>query len=384
MTLIELMIAMAIFVILATIMLTLVTWTIHMWKKSERRRVLYERAGGAIERIADDLSLAMGHEPVGVEQVRVKFIGDYDATTGHQRMAFVRSFEAGPERALTYAAADGRSNDMAFRPPADDEDAPAKKPVVRSGPPDQDAFTGKFVGDFKALGGLAQVMYFERGQVLYRSIRAPAENSMELLANPSAGTPVISDCLYLAFDYWSQYSTSWAHMPSKSKVKGAETIWDSTRGITKAPFDKFIMHRGRESLNDPTDDVFPQKVKITIVTDSPLPRCVHTKLIDGIGDTDGMIYVDSTQGFEEGGTEQSYILIGKEWIHYKLKKPDAFVADVRGARGTNRDSYDEGAIVRRGRLFTRTVFVPGFREDWIPDKVYFQRLENIREAQAKE
>ena len=32
------------------------------------------------------------------------------------------------------------------------------------------------------------------------------------------------------------------------------------------------------ALNDPTDDVFPQMIKIIVCVDSTMPRCVYTKL----------------------------------------------------------------------------------------------------------
>jgi hypothetical protein len=377
------MITLAIFVGLAAVMLSLVTWVVRMWSQSERRRVLYERAGGAMERIADDLRLAIGREPAGVDLVRVRFIGDLDPRSGRQRLMFVRSFESGPERAITFAAGDGQPNNLKFRP-EEDEDGLTKaiKATRASGSLDGDSYTGKRVGDFRALGGMAQVAYFEQNRTLYRAIRAPAEGPFLKMLNPKAATPVITDCLYLRFDYWSQYTATWHEMPGKSKTRGPEKIWDSTRGINDQLMMKFILHRGPESLNDPTDDVFPQKVRITLTVDSPMPRCVNTKLTDDLGPDDGMIYVDSTRGFRKGGTDQSYILIGKEWIHYKDKTRHSFIADVRGARGTNRLDHGEDDVVRTGRTFRRIVFIPGHREDWTPNEVYFQRLRNIQEART--
>lgn len=450
------MITMAIFVGLATIMLSLVNWVTRMWTQSERRRVLYERAGGAVEKVADDLRLAIGREPYGVDEVRVRFMGDIDPQWGGQRVMFVRSFETGPERAITFHAGDGKRNALMFRPVRDEDDLDqAIQAIQNEGAPDTDPFTGRAIGDFKPLGGMAQVGYSVVDRVLYRSMRAPAIGSMlrimpkktrltrsidpdteaisvestaefpggggkfsiikiedEWMAyeakDPSTfvvtergirnsdpvehpkgasvlwleySTPVVTDCLYLRFDYWSQYTSTWDEMPKRSKTRrGPEKIWDSTRAITDPLLSKFVMHRGKESLHDPSDDVFPQKIRITVCVDSPMPRCVNTKLADDLGESDGMIYVDSTRGFPRGGTDQSYILINDEWIHYKDKTRDAFVADLRGARGTTRSDHGEEDVVRTGHTFRRIVFIPGHREDWEPDEVYYQRLQNIEDA----
>src|SRR5262249_16474885 len=116
------------------------------------------------------------------------------------------------------------------------------------------------------------------------------------------------------------------------KNSGAQRIWDSTRGITGAPLNRFFLHRGSggdsTSLNDPDDDVFPRKIRVTVVVDSPMPRCVNTKLTDNIGDGDSDIPVDEVKGFADGSAdgsgEDSYILIDEEWIRYAKKDESGF------------------------------------------------------------
>ncbi|MBI3828544.1 MAG: hypothetical protein HY291_03455 [Planctomycetes bacterium] len=371
------MITLAIFVALAWMMLLMVQEIVKGWSKAERQRVLYERAAGAMDRMTDDLAAALCAEPPGVDQVLVRFIGDIDPKTGVQRLMFVRSFEAGPERAMTLFAGDGKPNEVRFEPPEEDAKGKKKAPAAPVNQAvDQDYYTGKNVGDYRALGGMAQIAYFVQDQTLYRSIRAPADGKFGPLLAPNAATPLVTDVLYFSIDYWSQYTYSWEDPGKASKSKGAEKIWDSTRGIEGMPLSKFILHR-KGSENDPEDDVFPMKVRVTVTVDSPMPRCVHTKLLEGVGARDGMLFVDSTQGFPAGGKPDSLILIGNEWIHYKDKTDDAFKADLRGARGTVGQDHADGAIVRRGETFTRVVFIPGFRSDWTPDEVYYQRKDAL-------
>jgi len=372
-TLVEVLVTITIFVILAWMMMVMVQEITKGWTKAERQRVLYERAAGALDRVADDLSMALCREPTGTTDVRVRLLGDLDAQTGMQRVMFVRSFEAGPERALTFFAGDGRPNTLRFRPP-EEEDAPRNAPTpVAYTPPDRDTFTGKFAGDYRALGGMAQVAYFVEKQTLYRAIRAPVSDQFADLLNTHAATPLVGDVLYLAFDYWGQSTSQWEQPGKGSNVRGAERIWDSTRGIAAAPLGQFFLHRGRESLTDPEDDVFPMKIRVTITVDSPLPRCTHTKLAEASSSSDGMLFVNSTQGFPEGGTENSYILVGNEWIHYTSKTADAFKASRRGARGSSAVDHPADELVRIGQTFRRVIFIPGFRVDWTSDEHWRER-----------
>jgi hypothetical protein len=133
------------------------------------------------------------------------------------------------------------------------------------------------------------------------------------------------------------------------------------------------LHRGKDSLNDPEDDVFPRKVRVRVTIDSTLPRCVYTKLVDEIGDGEMDLFVDSIKGFPDGGDEDSFLLIDDEWIHYAKKANDHFYLDKRGARGTHAVAHKRDAVVRTGKTFERVVFVPGWREDFTPDEIYFAR-----------
>lgn len=374
-TLVEVMITLAIFVSLAAMTLWMMRALIDSWTTGERHRELYERASGALDHMAEDLSLALSQEPPGVAKAQVKFIGDYDAATGQQTVTFVRTFESGPERALTFFAGDGQPNALRFRTKEQMEDDDAPPPPA--GVADADNYTGAKIGDYKALGGMAMIKYGVVDRVLYRQILAPVPDPLPKSLDAKTATPVIEDALYLGFDYWTQYSTGWIEGKTPRDTSGPSKVWDSTRGITALPLNAFILHRGEPtdglSYNDPSDDVYPQKVRITLTVDSPMPRCTHTKTLDELSTDDGMIFVGSTKGFPAGGTPDSYILIDNEWIHYKEKKDDRFVVDVRGARGTTRAEHDADAVVRVGKTFRRTVYLLGYKDDFVPDEIYMLR-----------
>ena len=379
MTLIEIMVSLAIFVLLAMFLLMAVREVVTQWTMGERRRALYEKAAGVVDVLADDIRLALSREPAGATEVKVRFIGDYAPGTSLQRLMFVRAFEAGPERAITSTDADGRVNELMFKPP-EDPNAPVqkgKKAQAVPGIPDLDEYTGLKIGDYKALGGMAMVGFFLKDRVLYRTIHAPVPAVMSALLRPETSQILATDVLYLGFDYWTQTTQTWDQQPDRSKSRGPEHVWDSTRGITAAPLGRFILHRGPESLNDPDDDVFPEKVRVTVSIDSPMPRCVYTKLVGVIGETDGEIEVESTKGFSDGGDENAFILIEEEWIRFKKKSPEHFIVEQRGARGTIAKGHPENAVVRTGKTFVRVVYLPNWREDFTSDDAYRARKQPI-------
>ncbi len=370
-TLIEVMISMSIFVVLATFAIMGVREVVAEWTLGERRRIVYEKAAGALDLMADDIGQVLTQEAEGVSEVKMRLIGDYQPGGKQQRLMFVRAFEGGPERATTYAAGDRTSLPMVFAPPVD-----PNKPVVK--PPQPDAatdpqdYTGLSVGNFNPLGGMALVGYFATNQTLYRTILAPVPRAISSLLTPQGSQVVATDVLFLGFDYWSQNTKDWSR-PKGSKKDWPEQIWDSTRGIDTETLKGFFLHRGSESLDDPEDDVFPQMIRITLTVDSPMPRCVYTKLTHEIGEGDGRIDVEKTQGFEDGALEDSFILIDDEWIHYSKKNADHFLVDGRGARNTTPHSHGDNAIVRTGKTFRRVVYIPAWRENFEPDAAYFAR-----------
>jgi hypothetical protein len=99
-----------------------------------------------------------------------------------------------------------------------------------------------------------------------------------------------------------------------------------------------------------------------------MPRATHTFLSEDLGPHFGEVYVESTRGFPEGGREDSFLLIGNEWVRYKQKHADRFVVEdrkdreSRGARGTIPQDHARGALVRLGRAFRRVVFLPCYND----------------------
>lgn len=373
-TLLELLVTMTIFLFMAGMLILIIHQTTQAWARGERERTLLERAAGALDRIANDLSVACGQDPIGVDTVQSRFIGDL-SSNGSPRIMFARTFEAGPERALTLSAADGRTSDLGIRPQDLDSKKEDSKPA-RPGTVDNDVYTGTALGDYRAIGGMAQVAWWVENRTLYRGIRAPVDpQNYKALVNTATASILAEDVLYFDVSYWHQATSSWDQVDRATGKLGPEKIWDSTRGITAKPLISFVLHRGAISENDPSDDVFPSKVRITMTVDSPMPRCVNTQLTRSIANDADRIPVVSIRGFPAGDTPDSYILIDQEWVRYKDKSGDTFLVAERGARGTVAEAHDEDAVVRVGRTFSRTVFLKNYRDDWTSDKEYFARMQ---------
>lgn len=379
-SLIEVVVTLGIFSILATFLFVAVQEVTNQWKTGERRRALYEKAAAVIDIMADDIRLAYTREQPGAQEVKCKFIclpEESHENAWHQQLMFVRTFEAGPERAILHNAGDGRPGTIQLKAPNEE----GGNDEFDSRLIDAQDYTGSANGDFRAPGGTAMVAYFSRNQTLYRAIRAPVDGRFGSLLTEEAGQPIATDVLYLAFEFWGQRTESWTLDPSeKDKTLGPQRIWDSTRGYSNGPLRNFYLHRGKDSLNDPEDDVFPRKVRVTVTVDSPMPRCVHTRLVEDLGETDMEFDVDSAKGFPDPEESDTYIIIDEEWMLLGRSKNDHFQLKKRGQRSTFAREHKAGAIIRVGRTFDRVIFVPGWREDFTTDDVYAARKKEKAEA----
>lgn len=363
-TLAELLVTIAIFVALVALTTYLLRGTLRMWRAAERRRAVEEKGEGALALLAEDLRQALTRDSlIAGDRVRVAMLADVDTATGMQKIFFVRAFERGPERTLTFAAADGLVDDGLLVPAKEDETkAGPLPPDKKKKKPDTEFFTGG-AGDLKAPAGMAQVGWFVLDGTLMRAVRAPAVGALNTLETAGFARPVAKDVLYLGFEFWGgRERGSSLTVPLPGKGRRTLRIWDSTRGL----FRFFPYYRGRGSVNDPRDDVFPRLIRVTLTVDIPLPRCVHTQLTEPMAVEDMVAKVESTRGFPEGGTDRSYILIAGEWMHYSDLKSEKFIIDRRGARGTVAKDISEEEVVRTGVTFQRVVYLPNHRESPFP------------------
>ncbi|NUN53659.1 MAG: hypothetical protein HUU06_12860, partial [Planctomycetaceae bacterium] len=147
---------------------------------------------------------------------------------------------------------------------------------------------------------------------------------------------------------------------------GLSPTWDSTRGLLPAGIgpDQFFLAKGPSSLENSVDDVFPAKVRVTLVVDRVGSDARVGELAQGIGPEDTTIRVDSTRFAPGGDPVGKFVKIGNEWIQWSDRDDTTFTVERRGARGTRKETHASGALVRAGATLVRDVPVPAHREDW--------------------
>ena len=360
-------VAIGIFIAMGAALVTLMHLGLDQWRKGERRRKIYEQAQSALGQLGLDLEVAFTREPapraqsggVGVLPT-ARFFCTGDGAGGSQRLSFVRTFEAGPERAFTFDAGRGKE-------------------------PYTDGFAGD-PRDLTAIGGLLGVSYFlggSSGRELRRATLgppAPARSSLLCTTGPQEGEVLIGNVLHLGFRFRTQTTDTWddpppGTRPGRKAWRWPETVWDSTRGAgveglepTSGRKRPFALARGPESLMELSDDVFPEVVETTLVVEGDAARALRTDLTEPLSVADPEVRVASTRGFVDPSMGYPYLLVGgTEWISYEAKGKRSFKVSARGLRGTKASAHPKGADVRAGTTFVMRAHVPGWRADWTSD-----------------
>jgi len=369
---------MGVLLVLGLMMITLMRSALENWNQAERQRKIYSRARAVFDCLQDDLESALTRDPPGSPVVARMFCEPDTRNAGRQVLMLVRTFGSGPERPYTFHSGDALDAvDLPAVDPAkprpDDEDASpltgrVDEEVYNGADDDGDGHVDE---DLAAAGGAAQVAYLHQGRQLKRAVCSPglpAFRDTFAFAQPLADDVLFFDVL-LATRYtstWRETGRDGKPLPLVPSPKhrmgqeyGPERIWDSTRGVING-FSFFV---GPLSAADGDDDVFPDRVRVTLVVESDEYRTVRTDTIGFTDEAVGLVRVASTRGFPPPGTEASYILVNDEWMHYSAMDERSFTIDRRGERRTARASHAEGSPVRCGTTFTRTFYLPGNRQE---------------------
>jgi prepilin-type N-terminal cleavage/methylation domain-containing protein len=198
----------------------------------------------------------------------------------------------------------------------------------------------------------------ERGPVDAKDVRAVAQQ-------------VLNGVLYFGVDFWSRKTTSW---DEKIRVKdgGPMSTWDSTRGILPFGEDNlgtFYLSKRKTaadpgSLDDPTDDTFPRKIRVTCVVEELGRNARVGYLTEPMAADAKSIQVEDARFFPLSETSRRYVKIEGEWMEVGL--PDGRTIPVlhRGVRGTEATPHAAGARVHHGRSFVAEYDVAAFRDTY--------------------
>lgn len=390
-TLVELLVAMGIFLVLGTSLMVILRGGLATWRRSEARQESFAAAQSLVSQLAEDLRSAVAPHDTpldGMGEVEARMLCDVDAA-GRQRLFLVRTLKAESEHPITGLAGTtiGADRNVDYR--EDLEEARESR--------------------LRATGGAMEVAWvLGPDDVLYRGVKAPPGPPGSLFADqdpyelspptatapggrpgatpgPAPGAPAARDdaaalppllrpfamnVIHLELRFWTQYTTSWdPGSPPRRRLQANEKsgpllYWDSTRAVLapedddRRRFDTFV---SRASLTDPRDDLFPAKVRVELTVREHPAAGSSTFLTRPASRSDAELYVQDPGRLPPKG----HLLLDREWVKYDEVQRDRVVVaqNGRGARGTAAVEHDLVEVVV-GRSFVVIVDVPAWREDW--------------------
>lgn len=348
-TLIEILVALGIFIMLGSSLVMFLRDGISTWRIGEVRREGYERAEAILNPICDDIRAVFSDSDPGPGGglVEVLFLCDRDSFQ-RPRLRLVRALDDETRNPVSRIAGSltGGLADIDYR---------------------NDAMEAR-LGVLRAPGGLAEVCYQlgpEKGsEVLWRGFKSPVGGDGTLFEDinlapdvdgaPMRCRPVADGILHLEFGFWGGDRRHWVNGVLQRSVP----VWDSTRGILSG-LEDYGFYFDPKSRDDHLDDVFPNTVEILLVL-KPARSVALGRLTSDIDDVQTDISVDSTAQYPIGA--ETHIRIDDEWIRVGQLTPTAFVDCVRGVRGTQASPHLRNQRVVHGTDFRRTVRVPTSRD----------------------
>ena len=239
----------------------------------------------------------------------------------------------------------------------------------------------------RATGGLLEVVLLavpddpDRPGILtlYRLFRAPAGGPKSLLdpANfdslakihaAAAGHSIQDGVLDFRVTFRNAFATSWADGSVRTggaRVQDGQayvgSVWDSTRALD----DKFALYRGKDSLGDVRDDVFPSmaRFEVTLATPGVFGFTRGDTLLSASATPDEKkIRLESVSMLLHAGPEERWFKVDAEWMKTTYSRVDAgelFALVERGQRGTVAKEHLTSAPVYIGATIASDVTLVG-------------------------
>jgi prepilin-type N-terminal cleavage/methylation domain-containing protein len=363
-TLVELLIAMSLFVVLSTALIALLTQAFDFLRVGTAGSEVSDKGSDFLRPFRADLENVIVERSLEPGSARIRFLcdgipfdsdGDGNVDYLAQRLAFVRSTREELADPVTRLAGTN----------------PAATQVI-DGKNDYDEAKA---GELRAAGGMMEVLYIaipddpenDPGLLtLYRATRMPVGGSGSLLDPQTVRSmddvrrvaePFVAGVLYFGVEF----ST-----PEGSSVGGTIRTWDSTRGILERgkKMNQFPFGKGPESLDDPRDDISPRTVIVTFVFGRTGGEEEAIYLDGGLSESATSVRVSSTAFANR--SEEPYIKVGTEWMSWATRTRTEFKGLSRGQRGTFpvAQGMSDDVIVRAGYTVRRTITIPAYREDY--------------------
>lgn len=397
----EILIAMSILVAIGGGLVSLLGHGVSVWNTAEKRGRAYETARALLERIAEDLrAVSVHHEET---QILARFLADADPG-GRQRLRFVRATSAESSDAVL------RQGGRLIGPRA-----PASYDGI------DDASEGAS-GVLRPASGLMEVLYLldprPGGRSVWRGVRAPVGGADSLfidsnieeedapvrpaapapkaakkdaapagaaqsgsssaapttvVAEPpfylrAVAAPVADEIIHLGFRFWTPSTNTWEAAaalaaPRAGARSGPSSFWDSTRAVLNLPAEReeLAWKAVDGSLEDPSDDIFPERVEVTVVVGEE-DMLFGPRLAEPIGEKDRTLVLTADLAVPDAPLDR-FVSIGGEWIEIESVDGRRLTTapSGRGARFTRASRHEAGERVEVGLTFRRVVEIPAFR-----------------------
>jgi hypothetical protein len=196
--------------------------------------------------------------------------------------------------------------------------------------------------------------------------------------------PLSAHLLYVGFRFWTPETNTWRDVPpledpGEGAPSGPTALWDSTRAIldssawTPSGGTGSVRSSGSSrpsgsrvfawtpragSLGDPTDDVFPERVEVTVVVPADYAPG-EARLAQPLTENDRTFTISGSIEIPEGDLDR-YVLVDDEWIAVEEVQGSQIkvLADGRGRRWTQPAKHEAGALLEVGLTFRRVVDMP--------------------------
>jgi type II secretory pathway pseudopilin PulG len=382
-TILELLVATSVMVILGGAVVVVLRGGVRTWRRGETRRESFEVVQAVLAQLSDDLQCATidPESSHGGRTVDHLFVGDLD-DDARSRLALVRTIRGESENTITGHAGSSIGADARI-----DYHDDMKKALDKR---------------LRATGGLMEVAWCmgkpgtPQGEVLFRGIRSPVGGSTsffvtdskgeatnfymaQLPGNPAPKTPpaegvafcrafatkVVHFELLYATPYTNTWSTAEPPRRTLKEPSGPLPYWDSTRAILRpdknASVKLFTTFLDPSSRGDPSDDILPARVKLTLVVREGDAAETSTSLLRDVGpDSTDLTVTEPSRLNKEGG----FLYLDHEWIEYDSVAGAQARVKTRGARNTEHAAHRSGTEVVIGRTFEAVIPLPCAREDW--------------------
>ena len=406
-TLMEILMSSGILVLLGGGLVALLSQAVFLWHRAETIGQVYDQARAVLDIVASDLRSTVIRSHIADRDVGIRFLCDLDPQ-GRQRLRFVRTIPGEPQHPILRQG--GRY--LALRTPAvydGTTDAREARDGLLGAPGGvmevlyaRDPRPGErwlWRGFRSPIGG-NDSLFHDRNLKLssppvaekvatkktLRRKKKSGKRSGAKAADDGGGTGTVADpyegvafrgvarpvtdrILFLGYRFWGPTTNTWdpGFAPQSEiepgKKSGALRQWDSTRAVLdlEAGAGEFTFRRRPMSLNDPSDDLFPEMVEVVLVLrlgDSPL----GARLSENVATKTRSFLISHEHSLAEDPRHR-YLLLDDEWIAVTdiSGRIVSVARDGRGARGTEATNHPQGTPVEFGLTFRRVVEIPGHR-----------------------